>query len=230
MTQSTLMAFDTVFDQCSVAIMQAGCLVYEETIAGKRGQTELILPMIEKAFTKQGLDFSAIECFAFNRGPGAFSGIRINTAVVQALSAATGAPCVGVSSLEVLAECAYQTQQLPQGTIIGAAMDARQEQVYFGQFVVAQQGVCPIVEQHNPYGNECLLDYNSNITADVVVGDGAALITTQAKILTLTPSAADIARLAWIKFCQGQAVAANQALPVYLRDNAWKTLAEQGKA
>ncbi|OAV07035.1 Inactive like of metal-dependent protease, putative molecular chaperone [Moraxella catarrhalis] len=96
--------------------------------------------------------------------------------------------------------------------------------------MIKHGNIQPIVDVSNAYGNEFLVDYGSAVPADVIVGDGVSLINTNANIkLKIQPTASDIARLAWGEYQQGYAVRAEHALPVYLRDNAWKTLAEQGK-
>lgn len=213
-----IIAFDTIFEQCSVAVMIDGQVIYVDTIAGARGQTEIILSMLDKALQATGLDIKKVGVWAFNRGPGAFSGIRINTALVQALSVANDAPCIGISSLLALASMAGKQSD---GTRITALMDARQNQVYAGDFVV-EQG--ELVAQ-----NECLLDYDVLVDADIVVGDGVDLVQTFAIKLRPQPTAEHIARLAYPLFLQGKTVTAENALPVYLRNNAWKTLVEQGK-
>ncbi len=225
-----LMAFDTVFEQCSVAIVQDDTVLYHKTIAGNRGQTEIILEMVDEALTQVGLSLAQIDCLAFNRGPGAFSGIRINTAVVQALSVASDTPCVGVSSLAALADTACQNETFTDNTVLSAVMDARQNQVYQGRFVI-KHGALSTDTDGKIIGDESLLDYDSLLIADVIVGDGASLVQhDNAKIVQAHPTAVDIARLGMMAYQQGQAVSAERALPVYLRDNAWKTLAEQGKA
>lgn len=227
-----LMAFDTVFEQCSVAIVRDNAVLYHKTVAGNRGQTELILGMVDDALAATGLSLSQIDCLAFNRGPGAFSGIRINTAVVQALAVAADLPCVGVSSLAALADTACHQESLADDTIIAAVMDARQNQVYHGRFIVKNGALHR--ENGTIIGDESLSDYDSLIICDVAVGDGVDLLQIDtaktAKITDLKPAAIDIARLGLIAYQAGQAVSAEQALPVYLRDNAWKTLAEQGKS
>lgn len=225
-----LMAFDTVFEQCSVAIVQDDVVLYHKTIAGNRGQTEIILEMVDEALTQAGLSLAQIDCLAFNRGPGAFSGIRINTAVVQALSVASDAPCVGVSSLAALADTACQNETFTDNTVLSAAMDARQNQVYQGRFVI-KHGALSTDADGRVIADESLLDYDSLLAADVIVGDGASLVQhDNATLVQVHPTAVDIARLGMMAYQQGQAVSAERALPVYLRDNAWKTLAEQGKA
>lgn len=225
-----LMAFDTVFEQCSVAIVQDDVVLYHKTITGNRGQTEIILEMVDEALTQAGLSLAQIDCLVFNRGPGAFSGIRINTAVVQALSVASDTPCVGVSSLAALADTACQNETFADNTVLSAVMDARQNQVYQGRFVI-KHGALSTDADGKIIADESLLDYDSSLIVDVIVGDGASLVQhDNAKIVQVHPTAVDIARLGMMAYQQGQAVSAERALPVYLRDNAWKTLAEQGKA
>lgn len=225
-----LMAFDTVFEQCSVAIVQDDAVLYHKTIAGNRGQTEIILEMVDDALAQTGLSLAQMDCLAFNRGPGAFSGIRINTAVVQALSVASDAPCVGVSSLAALADTACQNETFADNTVLSAVMDARQNQVYQGRFVI-KHGALSTDADGKVIGDESLLDYDSPLIADVIVGDGASLVQhDNATLVQVHPTAVDIARLGMMAYQQGQAVSAERALPVYLRDNAWKTLAEQAKA
>lgn len=225
-----LMAFDTVFEQCSVAIVQDDTVLYHKSVAGNRGQSEIILGMVDEALMQTGLSLAQLDCLAFNRGPGAFSGIRINTAVVQALSVAIDTPCVGVSSLAVLADTACQNDDFKDNTVISAVMDARQNQVYHGRFVT-KNGTLNRDDADGIVGDEILLDYDSQLICDVLVGDGVQLVQTDtAQTVQVHPTAVDIARLGLIDFLAGKAVSADNALPVYLRDNAWKTLTEQGKA
>mgnify|MGYP002738160028 FL=1 len=136
-----LIAFDTIFEQCSIAILQNDTIIYTETVAGGRGQTEIILPMLDKALHTAGVYIKDVKAWAFNRGPGAFSGIRINTALVQALSVANDAPCIGISSLHALVFMACEQISMADGTTITAVIDARQNQVYAGDFVV-QNALC----------------------------------------------------------------------------------------
>ena len=217
-----LVAFDTIFEQCSVAILKDGKVVYTDTLIGSRGQTEIILPMLDKALAQTTVQMCDVQAWCFNRGPGAFNGIRINTAVVQALATAYDSRCIGISSLNALAYMALSQQKFVDGTTITALIDARQNQVYVGEFVVKNNNVVAKQETH-----EYLMDYDSVISSDIVVGDGVDLIRTDAKKLHLRPDAGHIAHLAYADFIQGNTVLAQDALPVYLRNHAWKTLTQQ---
>ncbi len=225
------LAMDTVFDQCSIAILDAsGQILSSQTGTGKRQQTQQILPMIDAALSEAQLKLADVQALIFNRGPGAFSGIRINTAVVQALSVAHDIPCVGVSSLQAIAQMAYQQHGLSE---VYSALDARMQQVYFGHYVLLDNIMQP-VNQDNGDDTEQLLDYDSQTALDIpIVGNGAALLTLhdgQMIYADVHPDAAIIGEFGIAQFMTTGGVEAAQALPKYLRNQAWKTLKEQGKA
>ncbi|WP_435979055.1 tRNA (adenosine(37)-N6)-threonylcarbamoyltransferase complex dimerization subunit type 1 TsaB [Psychrobacter sp. DM4] len=224
------LAMDTVFDQCSIAILDSGgAVLFSQTESGKRMQTQQILPMIDAALTETQLKLADIQALLFNRGPGAFSGIRINTAVVQALSVAHDLPCVGVSSLQAIAQSAYQENGLAQ---VYSALDARMQQVYFGQYSLVDGIMQPVFDEQNE-DTEQLLDYDSQTELNIAIaGNGAELLSLhneQVIYQSLNPNAATIGQLGIAQFkAKGGTDAAN-ALPIYLRNQAWKTLKEQGK-
>lgn len=223
------LAVDTVFDQCSVAVVDKDLQILScHTEPGKREQTQLILPMIEAALQEAGVKLGDITALIFNRGPGPFSGIRINTAVVQALSVAHDIPCVGVSSLSSIAQAAFDEQDLEQ---VYVAFDARMKQVYFAQYQLdSTTQVMSLTEGTN----EQLLDYDQGTDLALpIVGNGAELLTAQQDqplYADIQPDAATLAKLGVAQYLQHGGVPAEQALPVYLRNDAWKTLKEQGKA
>ncbi|MDN5891812.1 MAG: tRNA (adenosine(37)-N6)-threonylcarbamoyltransferase complex dimerization subunit type 1 TsaB [Psychrobacter sp.] len=233
------LAMDTVFDQCSVAILDAsGHVLSSHTETGKRQQTQQILPMIDTALSEAQLTLADIQALIFNRGPGAFSGIRINTAVVQALSVAHDIPCVGVSSLQAIAQCAYQNHGL---THVYSALDARMQQVYFGQYevVIANDEPTPTaimqpVLTNDNDSTEQLLDYDSQTALDIpIVGNGSILLNSQDGQVCheeVWPDATVIGQLGIAQFMTTGGTDAAHALPKYLRNQAWKTLKEQGKA
>ena len=225
------LAMDTVFDQCSIAILDSnGKVISSYTETGKRQQTQQILPMIDAALSKAQLNLADIQALIFNRGPGAFSGIRINTAVVQALSVAHDIPCVGISSLQAIAQCAYQKHGL---TDVYSALDARMQQVYFGQYVLTDN-LMQAVNQENGEDTEQLLDYERQTLLNIpIAGNGATLLTShegQIIYADIHPDATVIGQLGIAQFMAIGGTEAAQALPKYLRNQAWKTLKEQGKA
>ena len=110
---------------------------------------------------------------------------------------------------------------------VTAVLDARMQEVYIASFELDQHGIMQAVDE------EQLLNY-SNATQVVqfeIVGSGSALIQPeQIQYKDLSATAQDIATIARLNVQQQKWVSAEQALPVYLRDNAWKKIPEQGKS
>lgn len=179
--------------------------------------------MIEAALRDTQTELHELTAIAFSRGPGSFSGVRINAAVTQALAWANDLPVIAVSTLQALAQAAYQTHQLQQVT---AVLDARMQEVYLANYVLDDAGIMQLD------GEERLLNYADAQAAAqfTVVGSGAHLIaTTETQVAAVQPNAHHIALLARHYALNEQWVPAEQALPVYLRDNAWKKLPSKAK-
>ncbi|OUY08415.1 tRNA (adenosine(37)-N6)-threonylcarbamoyltransferase complex dimerization subunit type 1 TsaB [Acinetobacter populi] len=218
-----ILALESANEQCSVALIDGSQLVYFEQYDEPRAQTQQILPMIEQALKQSQTTWQDLSAIAFSRGPGSFSGVRINAAVTQALAWANDLPVIAVSTLQALAQQAYREEGLAQVT---AVLDARMQEVYFAQFALNEQGIMQVV------GEEQLLSYDQAITQIQypVVGSGATLLGHQSYTKIRYANAQDIAEIAQAEFHQGHTVSADQALPVYLRDNAWKKISEQNKS
>lgn len=222
-----ILALETANEQCSVAIVDAKQTLFFEHHHEARMQTQQILPMIERGLAESKSTWQDISAIAFSRGPGSFSGVRINAAVTQALAWANDLPVIPVSTLQALAQQAYQDAKFSEVT---AVIDARMNEVYFGQFTVDDQGIMQLK------GDEQLLGYDQammqlNAPFDVnVVGTGANLLGHTCAENLFYANAIDIAEIAKAEWLAGYSVSADQALPVYLRDNAWKKIAEQGKS
>lgn len=219
-----LLALETANEQCSVSIVDETQELFFQLDARAKAQTQTILPMIEQAFTQLGLSASELTAIAFSRGPGSFSGVRINAAVTQALAWANDLPVVPVSSLQALAQAAYRVAGL---TAVTAVLDARMKEVYIASFELNSQGIMQAVDE------EQLLNYDdaSQVVKFELVGSGSALLKPeQIQYKDLSATAQDIATIARADVKQKKWVSAEQALPVYLRDNAWKKIPEQGKS
>ena len=219
-----LLALETANEQCSVSIVDDTQELFFQLDARAKAQTQTILPMIEQAFNQLALSAADLTAIAFSRGPGSFSGVRINAAVTQALAWANDLPVVPVSSLQALAQAAYRVAGLRSVT---AVLDARMNEVYIASFELDQHGIMQAVD------TEQLLNYSaaSQAVRFELVGSGSALIQPEAiEFKEIVATAQDIAQIARIAALQQQWVAAEEALPVYLRDNAWKKIPEQIKA
>ena len=220
-----VLALETANDHCSVCLVDQSNELFFQLDTQSKAQTRTILPMIEQALQVTHNTYSDLTAIAFSRGPGSFSGVRINAAVTQALAWANDLPVIPVSTLQALAQAAYRELQLDQVT---AVLDARMQEVYLANFSCDADGIMQL------QGEEQLLNYElaQQHAEFICVGSGVKLISSSAseQMSAMTPSARDIALIALHDAQHKRWVSAEQALPVYLRDNAWKKIAEQGKA
>ena len=219
-----LLALETANEQCSVSIVDETQELFFQLDARAKAQTQTILPMIEQGFAQTQINTADLTAIAFSRGPGSFSGVRINAAVTQALAWSHDVPVIPVSTLQALAQAAYRLEGL---NAVTAVLDARMNEVYIASFQLNEQGIMQAVDQ------EQLLNYSdaAQVVRFTLVGSGAGLIDQeQIQYKGLSATAQDIATIARVYAQQQQWVSAEQALPVYLRDNAWKKIPEQGKA
>jgi tRNA threonylcarbamoyladenosine biosynthesis protein TsaB len=219
-----LLALETANEQCSVSIVDENQELFFQLDTRAKAQTQTILPMVEQGYVQLGLTTEDLTAIAFSRGPGSFSGVRINAAVTQALAWSHDLPVIPVSTLQALAQAAYRLHGL---SVVTAVLDARMNEVYIASFQLNEQGIMQAVDE------EQLLDYQqaAQVTQFTLVGSGSALIQPDAlEFKDIMATAQDIAQIARVAAQQQHWVAAEEALPVYLRDNAWKKIPEQGKS
>lgn len=219
-----VLALETANEQCSVSVIDDTQELFFQLDARAKAQTQTILPMIEQGLNDLGLAVSDLTAIAFSRGPGSFSGARINAAVTQALAWSNDLPVIPVSTLQALAQAAYRLHGL---TAVTAVLDARMNEVYVASYQLDAEGIMQAVDE------EQLLSYEQGAEAVkfTVVGSGANLVQeTASEYKNVSATAQDIAVIARAAAKTENWVSAELALPVYLRDNAWKKIPEQGKA
>ncbi|MBI2994522.1 MAG: tRNA (adenosine(37)-N6)-threonylcarbamoyltransferase complex dimerization subunit type 1 TsaB, partial [Gammaproteobacteria bacterium] len=168
-----------------------------------------------------GLKLVDLDALAFGRGPGAFTGVRIATGVIQGLAFGAGIPVVPVSSLAALAQGVASRHSL-----IMSAFDARMGEIYWGPFKAGHDGlVVPLDEEKVERPDDLTLPEGDEWFG---VGTGwsahgdTLLVRFGARLAGFEwecyPHAGDILALARRGFAEGKAVTAEEALPVYLRN------------
>ncbi len=126
------LSIDTVTESCSVALFDGS-----ETVQRKKiqpgGHSRLVLDMVNRVMTDQGLCLSQLDAIVVDTGPGSFTGVRLGLGVAQGLAYGADLPVIGVSSLEVMAISV-------DSGIVASAMDARMRQVYCAVYNVRASG------------------------------------------------------------------------------------------
>ena len=138
-----ILAVDTTTSSCSVAVLEGNVTLAELTLSGRETHSRHLLKNIDDVLMESGLDITDLEGFAVTTGPGSFTGLRIGLSTVKGLSAATGAPIAGVSSLMALASGA----PLYDGQIC-AIIDARKNEVYASIYRHTGTGIKAITDEY----------------------------------------------------------------------------------
>ena len=122
---TTLLALDTATECCSAALLHDGAVTARSEVI-PRQHAQRLLPMIEELLGERQLRLQDVDALVFGRGPGAFTGVRIATGMVQGLAFAADKPVIAVSNLAALAQRAWREH----GTdTVAAAIDARMDEV-----------------------------------------------------------------------------------------------------
>lgn len=220
-----ILALDTATEACSAALYCDGEISTQYQIAPRR-HAELILTMVDTLLAENALTLTQLDALAFGRGPGAFTGVRIATAVVQGLALSAGLPVVPVSTLATLAQGALSESQQ-----IACAIDARMAEVYWGLYQADDQHIMRLIGQEHvcsPDAVEIAAAATASKHGWFGIGSGWSsyadkLQIRMGKVLSGFrvgdyPSAEAMCILAVNAYQQGHAVDAAEALPVYLRD------------
>lgn len=228
-----LLVIDTATEACSVALKYNDQVVTRYKVA-PREHGELILPMVDEVLNQAQVKLTQLDAIVYGQGPGAFTGLRICISVVQGLAFGADLPVIGISSLQAMAQGLYQHRG--ERNVL-AAIDARMGEVYWGQYQL-HDGVMELVGSEVVCAPELVTVSNAN-TSTIYNGVGTGWKTYASElsktinllavihIESLYPLAEYMLPLAQKLYQQGKAVPAEQAVPVYLRDNVAKKAKQQ---
>lgn len=219
-----ILTLDTSTPLATIALSVNGKTAAESSFNTDRSLSARLIPGIEHLLKLAGISVPDIDLYAASTGPGSFTGVRGGVATVQGLALAGGKPCVGFSSLTLLAmNFSLST------TRVCTLLDARKSEVYAALFdctSIVPAAVIPDCVMPP----ERLLELLAPTTASPVIfcGDGAVryhdliadLMGGQAIFAPFplnAPRASNAAVLAMEAFQNNAALEPFQLLPTYLR-------------
>ena len=224
-----ILALDTATEACSAAVVIDGVVVAQRFELAPRRHAELILSQLDAVLTEAGISLQQLDALAYGCGPGSFTGVRLAASVVQGVAFAADLPVIPVSDLATLAYAAHLEFGADH---LACAIDARMGEVYWacysadavsgvhllGTEVVVKPEAVPIPQRQRDELPERTIWHG--------VGSGwaryAPVLQTNLAVQQIWPdrfpAAATVALLGALYWHSGRAVPAQQALPVYLRD------------
>ncbi len=223
-----ILALDSTAVSASVAVVEDERLLALYHLNNGNTHSETLLPMIESIMDRLGITMDSIDLFACSSGPGSFTGVRIGAATVKGIAFGRKKPCVGISTLEALAENLIGTAR--DGELICPVMNARRSQVYNALFRIKDNALERITEDRAI----AIADLEAELCAMGVsaaspthlVGDGITVTckdSTDASIFRAAPAllreqnAYSVAMCALRSAQAGKAVSDAELAPVYLR-------------
>ena len=221
-----ILGLDTATENCSAALLIDGDLSARDEQL-ERGHAERILFMLEELLGEAALAPEALDAIAFGRGPGTFTGVRLAASVTQGIAFGAGVGVVPVSDLRAVAQRLLDAS--PAAGRILVCNDARMHEVYWGCFERGADGLAQAVAPER-VGSPASIALPAGWTGGVRgAGSGFGVYpelhrwlegsSAAARSPGLLPRAAEIVRLALPEVVAGRVLPAEQALPVYLRDD-----------
>jgi len=234
--EAKILALDTSTEACTVALKLAGNVEEVFKLIPRQHNREL-LAMIQHILAAHSMKLHELDCIAFGCGPGSFTGLRMTVGVIQGLAFGADLPVIPVSTLACMAQSYYRLNKKHHCLV---AMQARQEEIYFGGYVI-DDGVMKTVladslidasaarlpallpsqsPSQSPsqlpsggkwYGIGSGWQHRALLEAAL----GQSMVSIDQEIL---PHAHDLIELAEREFLAGRTLAADQARPVYLRE------------
>lgn len=216
-----ILALDASTQALSVA-------VYDDTPGGHQaehfelapqGHASRLLPAAQRLLDDAGWTLAALDGFAFARGPGAFTGLRIAAGLIQGLAAGVDRPVAPISTLAAIAWRALVIGNAPGVRVV---QDARMGEIYTADYA-------PGDDAPRPRGAERVIapaDLDAIPAGYLLAGNGWPVVAAARgaavddfSVVENSPHALDIAQLGAAVLARGEGVPAAQALPVYVRDD-----------
>lgn len=186
-----VLAIHTAGPACEVALWRDGEVVAHLREAMLRGQDVRLPALVAEACNEVGIELSDTDRFGVVTGPGSFTGVRVGVAFARGLALATGAPCLGITSLEA----ALPKGQQGSAIVILPAQRRAPDITYWTQRFRSGVATGPAEEMR-------LEDLAALLTAhpQMVFGDGEALTKAMPdlQVAPATPCAERAAELAAI--------------------------------
>ena len=231
-----LLAFDTSTERLSAAIQRGDRRWRHDGAGGPQASATLIGALLD-LLAQAGLALADLDALVFGRGPGSFTGLRTACSVAQGLAFGAARPVLPVDTLLAVAEHARRSCG---AACVLALLDARMDQVYAAAYVWTDDAWRAASDMTVSAPDALRLPDDASPTTGLAPGDwalagnvfqtyGDRLPSALAALprIDALPTADALLDLAPARLAQGLAVAARDALPLYIRDKVALTTAER---
>ena len=180
-------------------------------------QSETIVPAIDLAINKAGLNKTDLEYLAITAGPGSFTGLRLAISALKAIEMAFNIPLYGISSLDAYSY-AYKNFSIPVLSVIDANKNKYYAAIYENQEKVLEDNdydISFIKENIKTYEELLICGPDANKLKEIIIEDNKNI-----KISTLVfePNAVEsLFEIAEYKILNKESPLKDFDGPIYLR-------------
>ncbi len=225
-----LLALDTSTDTAIIGVATEGGLIDRTTATG-RSHSRDILPLVESAVEEAGISLTDLDAIVMGQGPGSFTGLRIAVGVVQGLAYGLDIPVAPVSSMACMAQRYCNDNDVK----VAVALTARLTEVFYGTYSftgnlargTAEERVVDVSAAPQQEGTWIGIGSGWTFREELETSMG---VTMQQVVIESKPRLADLLTLGRAVIEAGNAVTAEKAEPVYLREKVAETTAERNQA
>jgi tRNA threonylcarbamoyladenosine biosynthesis protein TsaB len=231
-----VIGIDTSTTKVSVAVGTETSITGSITIGGGARQ-EMVTPVLDRLLSWTGVDLGQVGGFVVGVGPGLFTGLRVGIETAKTLSQVTGAPIIGLPSIDASAYAVRHTAR----TIV-AVIDARRREVFSALYKPVPGGVLRLADAVVQRPDALAAELEANPAEMLAVGDGAILYrdvlqSVGARVEFASPAAAypdaaSLVELAVPRFLREEHDQLFDVVPMYLRKSdaeiAWDERARGG--
>lgn len=230
MIKSNILALDASTESLSIVLHFKGQTFHHFEECPQQ-HSQKILPLVDELLSKAQCKLKDLDVIGFGQGPGSFTGVRISVAIAQGLAYSANLPLVGVSTLAIMAQQAFEQNG---STCVYPAIDARMGEIYFANYQLNNTKM-ELVNQECVIKPELLTaDFiSANNEQAVAVGTGFKTYpdalnnfsNIQINTEITLPDARFMLNHVDDAFLNGNVVKASEAQPKYVRDTVtWKKL------
>lgn len=216
-TVAIILNIETSTKNCSVCVAKDGQIIgLKELVDLKYSHAEKLHPFISEVIREASITLDQIDAVAVSKGPGSYTGLRIGVSAAKGLAFAFNIPLISVSTLQSLA----MSVKVDDAMVI-PMLDARRMEVYSAIFNSDFEQIRAIkaeIIDENSFreylgkGTVYLLGDGVQKCKETITHPNAVFVDDK------FPSAKEMARLSYQKYCDKDLEDVAYFEPFYLKD------------
>ena len=216
-----VLGIDAATPIASVGLIQDGRVLAEQSAGAAASHVENLLPLIRRVLDRSHVSLPEVAGIGVTIGPGAFSGLRIALGTTKGFAYALSQRVAGVSTLLTLASAV--TDWTGRLCVV---LDARKREVYAAFFArdaggeitrLSDDMVLSPEELANQISVPCLFVGDGVERYGAIIREHCGPHTELLPLAAVPPRGGIVARLAWLRFKQGDHDDVAQLIPHYIR-------------